>query len=275
VAGSGGFLLQVTPVVLTFNEAPNIGRSLARLRGFHEVLVVDSGSTDETLEIVRGFANTRVLTRPFDSFAGQWNFALREGGIQTAWALAMDADYLLTDAFLTELAALTPSPETVAYRVAFDYCIFGRKLSATLYPPIIAVHRHRQVHYIQDGHCMRAQVVGAVGQLQSRVQHDDRKPLARWLASQAKYADQEAALLLSRPFSQLRIQDRLRRLIVVTPWLVPLYCLTVGRGLLDGRAGLYYALQRGVAEAVLSLRLLEAQLAARPVPSKHISTDKK
>lgn len=264
-----GFLQQVTPVVLTFNEAPNIGRSLERLRCFDEVLVVDSGSTDETLEIVGRFANTRVVTRPFDSFAGQWNFALREGGIQTEWALAMDADYILTDEFLGELSALAPSDNAVAYRLAFDYCIFGRKLSATLYPPIIALHRHNQVHYIQDGHCMRAQVVGTVGQLQSRVQHDDRKPLARWLASQAKYADQEAALLLSKPASELRIQDRLRTMMVITPWLVPLYCMTVGRGALDGWAGIYYALQRGVAEAVLALKLLEARLATRQEKSRH------
>lgn len=257
---AGSFLGQVTPIVLTYNEAPNIGRSLERLRVFDEVLIVDSGSTDETLAIVAEFANTRVLHRPFDTFAGQWNFALREGAVKTEWALAMDADYILTDAFLAELDALLPSADDLAYRIAFDYCIFGRKLSATLYPPLIALYRHRQVHYIDDGHCMRAQVTGPVGELKSRVQHDDRKPLARWLSSQAKYADQEAELLLNKPASELRIQDRLRRMMVITPWLVPLYCMTVGRGALDGWAGIYYALQRGVAEAVLALKLVEARL---------------
>ena len=258
------FIRQVTPVVLTFNEAPNIGRSLGCLRDFAEVLIVDSGSTDETLLIVAGFPNTRVITRPFDSFAGQWNFALREGGIKTDWVLAMDADYILPDAFQAELASLAPPDDMRAYRLAFDYCIFGRKLSATLYPPIIALYRHAQVHYIQDGHCMRAQVSGPVGELtSSRILHDDRKPLSRWLASQAKYADQEAELLLSKPASDLRLQDRLRRMMVITPWLVPLYCLTVGRGALDGWAGIYYALQRGVAETVLSLKLIEQRLSGR------------
>ena len=262
------FLQKLTPIVLTFNEAPNIERCLDRLRSFDEVLVVDSGSTDETLAIVGRFNNTSVITRPFDSFAGQWNFALREGAIKTEWVLAMDADYILTHAFLAELSDLSPSVDTVAFRLAFDYCIYGRQLSATLYPPIIALYRHKLVHYTQDGHCMRAQVVGKVGQLQNRVQHDDRKPLVRWLASQAKYADQEAALLLSKPSSELSIQDRLRRLIFITPWLVPLYCLTVGRGALDGWAGIYYALQRGVAEAVLALKLLEARLDNRQAPSE-------
>lgn len=254
------FLKLVTPIVLTYNEAPNIRRSLARLVDFDEVLVVDSGSSDETLAIVSEYANTRVLHRPFDSFSGQWNYALREGGLKTEWAMAMDADYILTDAFLDELRQLVPPAGTMAYRIAFDYCVFGKTLSATLYPPIIVLYCHRHTHYVQDGHCMRAQVPGVVGNLKSRVLHDDRKPLSRWLASQAKYAEQESELLLSKTVSELRIQDRLRRMMVITPWLVPLYCLTVGRGALDGWAGFYYAMQRGVAETLLALKLIERLL---------------
>lgn len=260
VRSENNFLSLVTPIILTYNEAPNIRRSLAHLLGFNDVLIVDSGSSDETLTIVAEFPNARVLHRSFDNFAGQWNYALREGGLKTEWALAMDADYILTDTFLDELGQLAPSIETTAYRIAFDYCIFGKKLSGTLYPPIIALHRHRHTHYIQDGHCMRAQVSGVVEGLKCRVLHDDRKPLSRWLASQAKYAEQESELLLSKPTSELRIQDRLRCMMVITPWLVPLYCLTVGRGALDGWAGIYYALQRGIAEMLLALKLIDRRL---------------
>lgn len=257
---SGSFLAHVTPVILTYNEAPNIGRSLERLQGFGEVLVVDSGSTDDTLAIVARFPNTRVLVRPFDSFAGQWNHVLREGGVATEWLLAMDADYILGDDFLDELARLSPAPETMGYRVAFEYWLFGRRMTANLYPPIIMLYRHRHTHYIQDGHCMRAQVSGVVPQLGERIRHDDRKPLSRWLASQARYAEQESELLASKAAHELRIQDRLRRMIVITPWLVPLYCLTVRRGALDGWAGIYYALQRSLAEALLSLKLIERKV---------------
>lgn len=66
-------------MILSYNEATNIRRSLERRKDFREVLIVDSGSTDATLAIVSGFGNTRVVTQPFDSFAGQWNFAIREG----------------------------------------------------------------------------------------------------------------------------------------------------------------------------------------------------
>lgn len=257
---STSFISQVTPVILTFNEEPNIRRSLDRLQCFEDVLVIDSGSTDGTLDIVNEYSNTRILTRSFDSFANQWNFALREGAIKTSWTLAMDADYILTDDFINELSKIDPETETEAYRISFDYCIFGKKLSATLYPPIIALYRHHDVHYIQDGHCMRAQVKGKVTNLLSKIQHDDRKPLSRWLASQVKYAEQEAELLLTKPKSELRIQDRLRRKVVIAPWLVPLYSLTLGRGLLDGWAGIYYALQRGIAESILSIKLIESRI---------------
>jgi hypothetical protein len=56
--------------------------------------------------------------------------------------------------------------------------------------------------------------------------------------------------------------------MVVTPWLVPIYCLTVGRGVLDGWEGLYYAAQRGVAEGILALRLLEWRLGRGAPPTE-------
>jgi glycosyltransferase involved in cell wall biosynthesis len=68
-------LADITPVILTYNEAANIGRSLERLTWAREVVVVDSGSTDDTLAIVARFPNARVVKRPFDTHAQQWRFA--------------------------------------------------------------------------------------------------------------------------------------------------------------------------------------------------------
>ena len=58
-------LAQITPVVLTYNEAANIGRTLERLAWAREVVVVDSHSTDDTISIARRFPNVRVVQRPF------------------------------------------------------------------------------------------------------------------------------------------------------------------------------------------------------------------
>ena len=251
---------QITPLILTWNEEANIARTLEKLRWAREIVVVDSGSTDGTRAMCEAFPNVRIVVRPFDNHAAQWNYGLRETGIASEWVLALDADYVLTDAFVVELRSLQPAQTITAYRMRFRYCVHGRPLSGTLYPPVIGLYRRRAVHYVRDGHTQRAMVEGEVGELGACVLHDDRKSLGRWLAAQDRYAQLECDLLAARNWGELRWQDRLRKLLFITPWLVPLYCLTMGKGYRDGWHGLYYAVQRGVAEAVLSLKLMERKL---------------
>lgn len=254
------FLAKVGVLILTFNEAPNIGRTLDALTAFPEVVVLDSGSTDDTLTIAARYPNVRVCHRPFDNHSAQWNHGLAECGLGREWVLALDADYVLPPELVQEMAALAPPADVAGYRTAFTYWILGRPLSRSLYPPVTTLYRRAGAHYEQDGHTQRVRLDGRVVDLNARIAHDDRKPLAHWLAAQDRYAQLECDLLLRQPWAALRWRDRLRRLKFIAPWLVPLYCLTVRRGLLDGRAGWYYALQRGVAEAVLSLKLLEYQV---------------
>jgi glycosyltransferase involved in cell wall biosynthesis len=248
---------QITPLILTWNEEANIARTLEKLRWAREVVLVDSGSTDGTRAICEAFPNVRMVVRPFDNHATQWNYGLTETGIVSEWVLALDADYVLTHAFIDELRSLLPAPSIAGYRMRFRYCVYGHPLSGTLYPPVTGLYRRAAAHYVQDGHTQRVVVKGEVGELNAFVLHDDRKSLGRWLGAQDRYAQLECDLLAARSWGELRWQDRLRTLIFVTPWLVPIYCLTVGKGYKDGWHGLYYAMQRGVAEAVLSLKLME------------------
>lgn len=254
------FLNQVGVLILTFNEAPNICRTLDALTTFPEVIVLDSGSTDDTLVIAGRYPNVRTCHRPFDNHSAQWNYGLAACGLQREWVLALDADYVLPGELVKEIAALTPPDSVAGYSTAFTFWILGKPLSRSLYPPVTTLYRRGAAHYEQDGHTQRIKLAGTVLSLKGRIAHDDRKPLAHWLAAQDRYARLECDLLVSKPWAALGWRDRLRRMKFITPWLVPLYCLTVGRGLLDGRAGWYYALQRGVAEAVLSLKLLEHQV---------------
>jgi hypothetical protein len=96
-----------------------------------------------------------------------------------------------------------------------------------------------------------------VRELAGRIHHDDRKSLSRWLTSQAGYMRLEALKLENTPAHQLATIDKLRKLIVVAPPVVFLYCLVIRGGVLDGWAGWYYALQRAAAEMILSITLVE------------------
>jgi len=251
---------KITPVILTYNEVANIGRTLEQLRWASEIVVVDSFSDDGTLQVLSDYAQVRLFQRQFVSHADQWKFAVNETGIAGEWIMDLDADFVLSPELITEIQNLAPADEVKGYRAPFTFCIGGRKLRSAILPPAILLFRRGFVDFVQDGHAHKIQINGRVEELSGAILHDDRKPLSRWFDSQRQYAQMEAAKILSTPAGELDLPDRLRRLRFVAPLAIAIYCLIVRGGILDGRAGLFYAFQRVTAELMLSLCLLEHDL---------------
>jgi len=251
---------QITPLILTFNEAPNLERTMEQLAWAGDIVVVDSFSDDATTRIASSFPQARISQRMFDTHRDQWNFGLKETGIKTQWVLALDADYVLTNELVEELRALRPEPSVNGYWVNFVYCLNGKRLRSGIYPSVVVLYRRSAAEYEQDGHTHRVKIEGQLRQLRAKILHDDRKPLRRWLDSQTRYAELEARKLSLLGTDSLSFNDRLRRLQVIAPTAVMFYCLIARGGVLDGRAGFYYAFQRMLAELMLSLYLIEARL---------------
>ena len=252
-------LSDITPMILTHNEEANLRATLQGVAWASRILVVDSFSTDRTLEIISEFPQARVIQRRFDHFANQCNFGLKH--INTTWVLSLDADYRCSETLRHELASLVP--EYAGYEVKFQYGVMGRPLHATLYPPRTVLYRREAACYERDGHAHRVRITGSVGRIRSAILHDDRKPLSVWLVSQNRYASLEAEKLLSLSPDQMTWKDRVRRNILFAPTLTILYCL-FGKGLiLDGWRGIYYSFQRSYAELLLSLHLLDRFLRNR------------
>jgi len=244
---------RITPLILTRDEEANIGRTLAQLAWAREVVVVDSLSTDRTIEIARRFPNVRLIPREFDRHDLQWSFGAAQ--ITTPWVLTLDADYFVPEAFVREMASLEPPPDLAGYEARFRYAIEGRPLRAALYPPRVVLLRRGAFEFWQDGHTQRVRVHGRVERLREPLIHDDRKDLGRFLSRQKKYMRQEADKLRATPWAALPLFGRLRMLRVVAPFAALVYTLFVKRTILDGRAGLRYACERFLAEAVLSMEL--------------------
>src|SRR5258708_2647463 len=100
---TGDSLQRITPLVLTYNEEPNLSRTLESLVWAKEVLVLDSESKDRTQEIARSYANVMFHVRPFDNHRAQWEYGIKETGISTEYVLALDADMHVTPPFVQEL----------------------------------------------------------------------------------------------------------------------------------------------------------------------------
>ena len=246
---------QITPLILTYNEAPNIARALAGVSWAKDIVVVDSFSDDDTIAIAKSFPQVRVCERTFDNHRNQWEFGLKETGITTPWVLALDADYVVSNELTAELEQLRPETGIAGYRANFIYCINGKRLRSGIYPPVTVLYRCDAASYVQDGHTQRVAVQGTIGELRAPLMHDDRKSLRRWFRSQARYTELEAQKLLAAHLTELGLADRMRRWVVVVPPVMLVYCLVVRGGVLDGCHGFYYAFQRTVAELMLSINL--------------------
>ena len=249
----------ITPLIITYNEATNIRRTIGKLLWARRIVVVDSGSTDETIDILRTFSQVEVINHSFVDFASQCNFGISH--VLTPWVLSLDADYELSDELVAELQSLTPAATTSGYRAKFIYRIYGRPLRGTLYPSRIVLYRKDQAIYRNEGHGHRVSVSSAILPFAGPIYHDDRKSLARWLGSQQRYASQEAEFLLSSDRATLGRTGRIRLAAWPAPLAVFVYTLFVKGCLFDGWPGWFYVLQRVLAETIIALEIIDRRLA--------------
>ncbi|GAB4225010.1 MAG: glycosyltransferase family 2 protein [Stanieria sp.] len=250
-------LQQITPLILTYNEAPNIDRTLQKLLWAKTIIVIDSFSNDSTLDILQAYPQVEILQREFDTHTQQWNYGLAQ--IKTEWVLSLDADYVLTDDFIEEIKTSPKDTPINGYFARFKYCVFGKPLRGTILPPRQVLFRKEKAIYIDDGHTQLLKVDGQSAYLSAYILHDDRKPLTRWLWAQDRYMIIEAKKLLETTTRELSWGDRIRQQKILAPFIIFFYCLILKGGILDGWVGWYYAFQRMLAEIILSIRLLEKE----------------
>lgn len=244
-------------LILTKDEAPNIGRTLDKLTWLEKVWVLDSYSSDSTIEILRLYPNIEIRYRVFDTFAAQCNFGLSL--IESEWVLSLDADYVLTDEFINETRSflLQDDQSKVAYFTRFKFLVFGKPLTRDNTTPRAVLFRREHGSYFDDGHAHRLKIDGDAGSYRSHILHDDRKLLSRWLANQSDYSIKECDKLIGSDASQLSLTSKLRKTMVFAPIFVFFYCLFVQGIIFNGWRGWHYTLQRTIVEMLLALRLIE------------------
>lgn len=101
--------LDLTVLILTFNESRHIDRSIASVRAFaREIIVVDSFSTDDTVDKARA-AGARVLQNRFINYSKQFQWGLDNGGITSEWVMRLDADEIIEPDLGAELIHTVPT----------------------------------------------------------------------------------------------------------------------------------------------------------------------
>ena len=124
-------MADVTAIVLTLNEEKNIGECLKSVAGFcSRVVVIDSGSTDRTLEIARSYG-ADVFEHPFTYYAAQYNWGVDNANITTRWTLRLDADERFTPqvcAHCESLLAEHAEDDVNGIVMESDFFFLGRQM---------------------------------------------------------------------------------------------------------------------------------------------------
>lgn len=244
-------------LILTKNEEPNLKRVLDKLTWLEKVVILDSFSTDATLEIAAAYPNTVVVQRTFDTHGKQWNHGLSL--LDSEWVLSLDADYVLPDDFIAETVKYVSAGDKAAYETNFKFLVFGKPLLKDNTTPRPVLFKKAFCTYFDDGHTQRLQINGTTGQYQAEILHDDRKSLSRWLSNQDSYAIKECHKLATTPAEGLPLSSKIRKTKILAPFIVFFYSLFVKGLIFNGWRGWHYTLQRTMVEIIFALRLIEEE----------------
>ena len=275
----------ISILILTFNEEVNIARCLDSVSWSDDVLVVDSFSTDRTLEIAKG-RGARVLQNRFVNFAEQRNFGLAHGGFKHEWVLHLDADEVVSPELKEEMLAVVQRGERKAYRLASRMMFQGHWLKHSgLYPWYqVRLGRHDRLKFVQVGHGQRENLPSEeVGTLKEPLIHYSfSKGIYDWIERHNRYSTAEAEQALTGSAREAldwpgafsfadgarrrRALKQLFALLPFRPMLRFIYMYLLRLGFLDGRAGFTYCRLLCFYEYFIVLKIREHRRLRRGLP---------
>lgn len=248
--------MKFSVVIPVKNEAANLALCLESVAACDDVVIVDSASTDETLQIAARY-NRPVVEFAWDGrFPKKRNWILRHYTFKHPWVLFLDADERLTSEFLQETAQALATTLHNAFWVCYCNWFMGRLLKHG--DPMRKTALLRIGHGEYEMICEESWseldmeihehlvVDGSVGLIGAKLEHHDRRGLHVYFARHNEYSTWEAKRYLGlRGRVGLTRRQRLKYRMLTWPIFPVLYFVAsyvMKCGLLDGKAGFYFAL---------------------------------
>ncbi len=229
--------MKITATIITLNEERNIARAIESLRCCDEILILDSGSIDRTVELAENLG-VRVFEAGWRGYSGQKNWAAEQASHD--WILSLDADEALSEALEAEIWTLKkadPGPQFYGYTMPRLANYLGKWiLHSGWYPDRkIRLYDRRKGRWVGDFVHESVRVDGRVGELKSNILHFTCESLSEHVKTMERYTTLAAQEIAAR-----KISVPMWRVMADPPWTF-LKSFVFQRGFLDGREGLTIA----------------------------------
>jgi glycosyltransferase involved in cell wall biosynthesis len=233
-------------VLITQNEERNLPRTLESVMplvrdGKGEIIVVDSGSIDRTVEIAQSYG-AKVFVEAWKGFAAQKNSAMDKASMD--WALQLDADEGLEPELVSEMeAVLRSSPTMTGFWIPRKNFFLGRWIRhGGFYPdPKLRLIRRGAGRFEEYGAHPTITVNGRNGKLSHALLHDAYPTLRGYIDHMNSYSSMGAEVAAAKGHRSFSVAD-----IVIRPLLTFIYNYFFRLGFLDGREGLLLHLYHSV-----------------------------
>lgn len=269
--------MSISVLVLTKNEEQDLPGCLSSVDWCDDVVVLDSMSTDRTVEIAKA-AGARVIERPFDNWASHQNWALQNIEFHHPWVFYIDADERVTPDLVASIEQAVDNPgDTVAFRIRRRDFFMGRWLKhVQVSPYYLRLFRPEKMRYERLVNPISL-ADGPVADIDGFLDHHPfSKGLSHWFARHNSYSTFEAQQIIENrqskaKFSLLKAftesdfnerrfhQKELFYRLPARPLIKFFILYVLKRGFLDGRAGYTYALLQTIYEAMILLKVRELE----------------
>ena len=251
----------VSVMIFTLNEEVNLGHCLNSLKWCDDVIVIDSGSTDNTVAMANA-SGARSFQREFDGFGSQRNWAIEHTHPVHDWVLILDADERVPDALAQEINSFINNADInmAAARVRRRFHMWGEWLKySSLYPTWVVRLIHKdKVRYVNRGHAETQKVDGETLALENDLIDENHKGIEHWYTRQRSYSLKDAEYEIDNQgaginFRDLLSSDPLARKMALKQlsWRLPfrsityfIYSYFLRLGFLDGFKGLRFCYMR-------------------------------
>jgi glycosyltransferase involved in cell wall biosynthesis len=259
-------------LILTCNEERNLASCIQSVEWCGDIVVLDSGSADATLEIANSLG-VRVVQHRFVNFAEQRNWALRHIEFRNPWVFHLDADERFTPELAAECRKVILEDRYSGFLAPSKMMLFGKWLRHAAAYPVYQTRLLKvgELWYEQIGHGQReASAERGIGVLNEPYLHFSFSAgFDRWFEKHNAYSRAEAGQLLAgngaghaapplaARVARFRKLKYLSRRMPCRPLAVWLYLYVLKRGFLDGRAGFTYCALRAIYEYMIDLKAAE------------------
>ncbi len=269
--------INISFLIITFNEEENIKRCLESIKWSDDIAIVDSGSTDRTIEICNAYENTSVYFRKFDDYASQRNWLIDNHNFKNDWIFVIDADESLDEGLSQELhdCAKLKKADIYAYAVRRKNYFLGKYLKHCGYPDfyIIRMFKRGKGKFLLSVN-ERLEVQGRMERLKNYLCHDNNKGLTDFVEKHNRYSSVESEIFIKKAkknnilnsifsFNKLKNEKLLKNLIIFLPCkgVVTFFYLYILRlGFLDGEAGFIYCVMKAFYFFLIEIKMTELRM---------------